>query len=102
MKIRVDAPSDHEATYRLTKAAFDPMAFSDGSEADRIDALRRAGDLTLSLVAEEDSGVVGHIAFSPVSLDGHGEGWFGLGPVAVWPHLQKRGIGSALVNEGLS
>ena len=102
MEIRAEAPSDHETIYRLTKAAFDPMPFSDGSEADRIDALRRDGDLTLSLVAEDNAGVVGHIAFSPVSFDGHGEKWFGLGPVAVWPHLQKRGIGSALVNEGVA
>ena len=56
MDIRIEAPSDHETIYQLTKAAFAPMAFSDGSEPDRIDALRRDGHLTLSLVAEDITG----------------------------------------------
>jgi putative acetyltransferase len=102
MEIRAETPGDHETIYRLTKAAFAPMPFSDGTEADCINALRDDGDLTLSLVANDDTGIVGHIAFSPVFLDGRLDRWFGLGPVAVWPHLQKRGIGSALVNEGLA
>jgi putative acetyltransferase len=101
MEIRPETPSDHETIHHLTKAAFEPMPFSDGSEARRINALRDDGDLTLSLVAIGDAGIVGHIAFSPVSVDGHSYGWFGLGPVSVWPHLQKKGIGSRLVNEGL-
>jgi putative acetyltransferase len=77
------------------------MAFSDGTEAERISALRRDGDLALALVATDNTAIVGHIAFSPVFIDGHCDGWFGLGPVSVWPHLQRKGIGSALVNEGL-
>lgn len=101
MELRAETPSDHETIYRLTKAAFAPMPFSDGTEADAITALREAGDLALSLVATGDAGIVGHIAFSPVFVDGHGNGWFGLGPVSVWPHLQRTGIGSALVKEGL-
>ncbi len=102
MKIRAETPSDYETIYRLTKAAFDPMPFSDGTEADAITVLREDGDLTLSLVATGDAGLLGHIAFSPVFVDGHRDGWFGLGPVSVWPHLQRTGIGSALVKEGLS
>lgn len=101
MEIRSEIPSDHETIYHLTKAAFEPMPFSDGTEADSLNALRDDGDLTLSLVAADDADLVGHIAFSPVFIDGHCDGWFGLGPVSVWPHLQRRGIGSALVNEGL-
>jgi putative acetyltransferase len=97
MELRAETPSDHETIYLLTKAAFDPMPFSDGTEADAITALREAGDLALSLVATGDAGIVGQIAFSSVFVDGHRNGWFGLGPVSVWPHLQRTGIGSALV-----
>ncbi len=77
------------------------MPFSDGTEADRINTLRNDGDLTLSLVATDNNAIVGHIAFSPVFLNGRRTQWFGLGPVAVWPNHQRKGIGSALVNEGL-
>lgn len=101
MEIRAETPSDYEAIYRLTRAAFDPMPFSDGTEADSINALRDDGDLTLSLVAADDADLVGHIAFSPVFIDERCDGWFGLGPVSVWPRLQRTGIGTALVNEGL-
>lgn len=101
MKIRPETPSDHETICHLTKAAFEPMPFSDGTEADSLNSLRGDGDLTLSLVAADDASLVGHIAFSPVFIDGHRDGWFGLGPVSVWPRLQRKGIGSALVNEGL-
>lgn len=102
MKIRTETPDDYDAIHRLTKAAFDPMPFSDGTEADCIDVLRGDGDLTLSLVATRDTGILGHIAFSPVFLDGRPGHWYGLGPVSVWPHLQKSGIGSALIYEGLA
>lgn len=77
------------------------MPYSDGSEPRIIDALREAGELTLSLVAEQDNKLLGQITFSPVSIDGvHGQ-WFGLGPVAVEPECQSKGIGGALIREGL-
>ena len=57
--------------------------------------------LTISLVAEEEGHVVGHIAFSPVRLSDGTEGWYGLAPVSVLPEYHGRGIGSALVREGL-
>lgn len=77
------------------------MPYSDGSEPRIIDALREAGELTLSLVAEQDEKLLGQITFSPVSIDGvHGQ-WFGLGPVAVEPDKQGAGIGGALIREGL-
>ncbi len=101
MDIRPETPRDHQAIHRLTKTAFEPMSFSDGTEADCINSLRDDGDLTLSLVATNDTGVIGHIAFSPAFIDGVSNGWFGLGPVAVWPHLQNRGIGGALIDTGL-
>src|SRR5215472_4644655 len=71
-------------------------------EANIVDRLRAAGALTLSLVAVEDGDeLVGHVAFSPVLVDGKRGDWFGMGPVAVWPECQRRGVGSKLVRAGL-
>jgi putative acetyltransferase len=58
--------------------------------------------LAISLVAEIDGQIVGHIAFSPISISDGTKTWHGLGPVSVLPQYQKRGIGKALINEGLS
>ena len=77
--IRNERSGDEETIHILTLAAFEPMAFSDGSEAPIIQSLRKSGDLTLSLVAEEDGTIIGHIAFSPVTIDGIHNNWFGLG-----------------------
>lgn len=101
MMVREERPGDEDVIHDLTEAAFGPMAFSDGTEPRIIRALRDAGDLTLSLVAEEGGVVVGHVAFSPVTIDGVHDGWFGLGPISVRPELQRRGIGKALVRNGL-
>jgi putative acetyltransferase len=64
--------------------------------------LRAADVLTVSLVAEIDGQVVGHIAYSPVSVSGGATDWYGLGPVSVLPGHQRQGIGKALINQGLS
>lgn len=78
------------------------MPFSVGDEARVIDALRAAGALTISLVAvSADGEVVGHVAFSPVRIDGRASDWYGLGPVSVVPELQRCGVGSALTTHGL-
>jgi len=62
----------------------------------------RASDaLTISLVAIESDVLVGHVAFSPVTIDGTDVSWFGLGPVSVDPDNQGVGIGSALIRAGL-
>ena len=58
--------------------------------------------LLLSLVAEIDGQIVGHVAFSPVLINGENIGWLGLGPISVTPRLQKQGIGSALIKDGLA
>ena len=58
--------------------------------------------MSVSLVAEMDGKVVGHVAFSVVTINGEDKGWYGLGPVSVSPELQKQGIGSKLIREGLS
>lgn len=101
MLIRPEAPTDLDAIHELTWIAFKPMPYSAGTEADIIRRLRADGDLTISLVAEEDGEVVGHVAFSPVSIDGRHDGWFGLGPISVKPERQRQGIGKALIAAGL-
>ncbi|MGR3592364.1 MAG: GNAT family N-acetyltransferase [Limimaricola soesokkakensis] len=102
MIIRSETPADVDAIRRLTIAAFEPMRFSDGTEADALDRLRRDGDLTLSLVALEGDEISGHVAFSPAAIGKAREGWFGVGPVSVLPARQGVGIGSALMQAGLT
>ena len=100
MILRPETETDRAAIRALTTAAFDGHPHSDGSEPRIIDALRDAGALTLSLVAEVDGQVVGHAAFSPVEWPGQGD-WFGLGPVSVAPDRQNQGIGRRLIQAGL-
>jgi putative acetyltransferase len=101
MKIRRETEADIEAITEITKQAFENHAFSQNTEQFIIHALRAANALTVSLVAEIDGTVAGHIAFSPVTFSDGSENWYGLGPISVRPAYQKQGIGSSLVNEGL-
>ncbi len=100
--IRDETPGDATAIRALTEAAFAGAAHASGTEAAIVDALRAAGVLTLSLVLVEAGEPVGHVAFSPVLVDGADVGWFGLGPVSVRPDRQRRGLGAALVRDGLA
>jgi putative acetyltransferase len=100
--IRPELPADAAVIGAITTDAFALAPHKSGTEAAIVAALRVAGALTLSLVAEEDGAVVGHVAFSPVTVDGRDVGWFALGPVAVRPDQQGRGIGAALVREGIA
>lgn len=102
MKIRSEVAADGAAISTLITAAFLQAEHSGGNEARIVDALREASGLTISLVATEDEKIVGHVAFSPVTIDGRSKGWFGLGPVAVIPGRQRTGIGTALIEAGLS
>ncbi len=95
LTIREEQPADVEAIREINLAAFDGPA-----EADIIDALRRDCDDLLSLVAVDDGRVVGHILFSPVTIDGAVVG-MGLAPVAVAPDRRRQGIGSDLVRRGV-
>jgi putative acetyltransferase len=102
MIIRQETTSDVEAITQVTIAAFRTLPISNHTEQFIIKALRAAGALTLSLVAEIDGRVVGHIAFSPVTISDGSKNWHGLGPVSVLPDYQRQGIGKSLINEGLS
>jgi len=100
--IRDETESDAAVITQVTVAAFETMEISNHTEQFIIEALRSANALTLSLVAEVDGRVVGHIAFSPVAVSDGTRNWYGLGPVSVLPEYQRRGIGKALIQEGLS
>jgi putative acetyltransferase len=76
-------------------------AFPTGAEAKLVGDLRAAGDLVLALVADQ-GGVIGHAAFSRLTVDRSELRATALGPVGVMPARQQQGIGSALVREGLS
>jgi putative acetyltransferase len=99
--IRTEERGDIEDIFKVTHDAFTGKAYSSGTEAQIINQLRNDGDLTLSMVAVNNDGIVGHIAFSPVTIQGKHNHWFGLGPVSVVPHLQRQGIGTTLINAGL-
>lgn len=101
MIIRPENPADVAAIHSLTREAFKDHPHSDGTEHFIVDRLRSAGALSLSLVAEVEGVVVGHVAFSPVEFSDGSAGWFGLGPVSVLPSFQGQGIGGALIRRGL-
>ena len=99
MNIRPETPEDIPSIYQINS-----LAFGRPEEANLVDALRACGAAVLSLVAEEKGQVVGHALFSPVRVEtgaeeAHG---LGLGPVAVLPVHQRRGIGTALMEAGLA
>ena len=98
MIIRAEKPEDQIGVRHINTQAFDTDV-----EANLIDALRKSGIPLISLVAEENGELVGHILFSPVTLEGHScsVSMAGLGPMAVAPAFQKRSIGSMLIEKGL-
>jgi len=102
MIIRNEIKEDIEAISEVTIAAFQNLQISNKTEQFIIHALRKAGVLSISLVAEIEKQVVGYIAFSPVTISDGSKNWYGLGPISVMPEYQKQGIGKTLVNEGLS
>jgi putative acetyltransferase len=100
--IRPETPADVNDIAEVTEAAFRTLEISIHTEQFIISALRAAKALAVSLVAEMEGRVVGHIAFSPVTLSDDTPDWYGLGPVSVLPEYQRQGIGGALIRAGLS
>jgi len=98
MIIRAESESDYKFIRTINIKAFPSSA-----EADLVEKLRCANIDIISLVAEQGNKFVGHIFFSPVTLENDDSGLriIGLGPMAVLPEYQNKGIGSELVNEGL-
>jgi putative acetyltransferase len=95
--IRPEEARDHPDVRVLNRAAFES-----GAEAKLVDALRERARPLVSLVAEREQVVIGHILFSPVALTGHADlKIMGLAPMAVGPRHQRRGVGTALVRAGL-
>ena len=97
--IRHETPDDIHVIRHIHTAAFGQL-----NEADLVDALRRNNALTISLVAVHDGCLVGHIAFSPVTITSSTATIeaLGLAPMAVLPAYQRRGIGSQVVEAGLT
>ena len=96
--IRPETLEDEAAIRRVNEEAFGQK-----EEGELIEKLRHRGVLTLSLVAVEDSGVVGHIAFSPAKVESEYSSFevIALAPMAILPAYQRKGIGSQLVLSGL-
>ena len=96
MIVRRETPEDRKAI-----AAVHTASFPSTDEAQLVEALRKAGRLCISLVAERQGTIVGHVAFSPVQLTGS-DGGLGLAPVAVLPAQRRRGVAGRLIREGLA
>jgi putative acetyltransferase len=96
VRIRSERPGDEVAITCIQVASFPTDA-----EARLVDRLREAGHLTVSLVAETEAGLVGHVAFSPVTLASGSVG-AGLAPLAVLPSHRRQGVADGLVRAGLS
>lgn len=97
MIIRRETAGDVAAIRQVIRAAFEG-----DDEANLVDRLRGDGDLILSLVAEQDGQIVGHVAFSRLSItnDSHVTPGVSLAPVGVLPEMQRKGAGCALIEAG--
>lgn len=96
MIIRKEKPEDINEIHNINSTVFETNA-----EADLVDRLRDSGIPIISLVAEIDHKLVGHIIFTPMTGDNSDIKIAGLAPMAVLPEYQNKGIGSALVEKGL-
>lgn len=99
--IRPEESGDEPAIHETVREAFAGAEHSSGTEPLIVKALRDSQVLTISLVAVEGADIVGHIAVSPVTVQGAAGEWFGIGPLSVRASWQRRGIGRALTREAL-
>lgn len=98
--IRREEEKDRDTVYKLVKEAFDSAEEKDGNEQDLVVALRNGESFVpeLSLVAEQDGRIIGHILFTEAKVGDYTV--LTLAPLSVLPSYQKTGIGTALMNEG--
>ncbi|WP_130803900.1 GNAT family N-acetyltransferase [Acinetobacter ihumii] len=101
IEIRNEQQQDLQSIEALTQAAFLNAEHSSHTEQFIVNQLRKDGQLTVSLVALEQDAIVGHVAVSPVRISSGETGWYGLGPISVWPEKQGQGIGSQLMHAAL-
>lgn len=99
--IREEQPADIEAIFQLTRLAFLSAAPTSHTEQFVVNGLRRNGHLALSLVAEDER-LIGHVAFSPVTISSGDTGWYGVGPLSVLPDHQRKGVGTLLMQQGMA
>ena len=100
--VRAPSPDDLAEIAAVVTRAFADEPHSDGSEPQIVARLHTETEQVLSLLATENGTIVGHIAFSPVTIADGTPLWFGLGPLSVEPRCQRRGIGSLLCRTGLA
>jgi len=101
INIRNELHADVGAIETLTKAAFLNAPHTDHTEHFVVNALRKAGALSISLVVEENGSLVGHVAISPITISDGSNDWYGLGPISVTPAQQGQGIGAQLMKNAL-
>ncbi len=101
IEIRKEKPADIDAIFSVTEKAFLNAQHTQHTEQFIVNALRNNQALSLSLVALHNNIIVGHVAFSPVSISGCHQHWLGVGPISVLPHVQNQGIGTQLMQAGL-
>jgi len=101
INIRKEQPSDVKRIHEVTVTSFLEAPHTDHTEQFIVKTLRESGALTISLVAEDENNVVGHVALSPVTISDSTDSWYGLGPISVLPNNQSKGIGSKLMNAAI-
>lgn len=101
IKVRSENDLDIKAISNVTVAAFLNAEYTSHTEQFIVSALRNSGALTISIVADINNKIVGHVAVSPVSISDGSKNWYGLGPISVLPDFQNQGIGSLLMQAAL-
>ncbi|MCX5467544.1 GNAT family N-acetyltransferase [Acinetobacter nematophilus] len=101
LTLRNEQADDIESIFNITQSAFEHAAHTDHTEQLIVNALRKANQLSISIVAELDDKIIGHIAISPVVISSGEQNWYGLGPVSVVPAYQQQGVGKALIQQSL-
>ena len=99
--IRNEKNADVGTIEKITSDAFLTAPYSSHTEQYIVRELRNSGALSISLVAEYQGEIVGHVAISPVAISDGTSDWFGLGPISVSPNIQRSGVGSKLMGSGL-